>query len=194
MKLFEKIRTDRKREIRVCGCRVFSYTVKRRPKADDPVVMARHKGVKVGEGTSFTVHPHPWSQPDFGSEPYLIEIGDNCHLSFGVTFLTHDGCVSTLRQFIPPHKSLFKFGRITIGNNCFIGCQTTILPGVSIGNNCIVGACSVVTKSIPDNEVWAGNPARFIISTPELAKKVAAQAELPESLELLDYVRCMRRG
>ncbi len=132
--------------------------------------------------------------PDFGSEPFLIEIGENCLLSFGITFLTHDGCLSTLRQFIQHHENLSKFGRITIGNNCFIGCQTTILPGVSIGNNCIVGACSVVTKSIPDNEVWAGNPARFIISTPELAKKVEAQAELPESLELLDYVRCMRRG
>ena len=45
------------------------------------------------------------------------------------------------------------------------------MPGVSIGNNVVIGAGSVVTKDIPDGEVWAGNPARFIQSTKELAKK-----------------------
>lgn len=51
---------------------------------------------------------------------------------------------------------------ISIGNNVFIGAHTTILKGVQIGNNVIVGACSVLTKNIPPDEVWAGNPARFI--------------------------------
>ncbi len=51
---------------------------------------------------------------------------------------------------------------VIIEKNVFIGANCTILKGVSIGNNSIVGACSVVTKSIPPNEIWAGNPAKFI--------------------------------
>lgn len=51
---------------------------------------------------------------------------------------------------------------IIIKNNAFIGANCFVCKGVTIGENSIVGACSVVTKSIPDNEIWAGNPARFI--------------------------------
>lgn len=45
---------------------------------------------------------------------------------------------------------------------CIIGACSIVLKGVTIGKNSVVGAGSVVTKSIPDNEVWAGNPAKFI--------------------------------
>lgn len=51
---------------------------------------------------------------------------------------------------------------VVIGDNAFIGAHTTILKGVTIGSNAVVGACSVVTKDVPDNEIWAGNPAKFI--------------------------------
>lgn len=51
---------------------------------------------------------------------------------------------------------------ILIKENAFIGAHSIILKGVTIGKNSIVGAGSVVTKSIPDNEIWAGNPAKFI--------------------------------
>ncbi len=43
-----------------------------------------------------------------------------------------------------------------------IGAGTTICPGVTIGKNAMVGAGSVVTKDIPNNELWVGNPARFL--------------------------------
>ncbi len=51
---------------------------------------------------------------------------------------------------------------VVIKDNAFIGAHSTILKGVTIGNNAIVGACSLVSKDIPDNEIWAGNPAQFI--------------------------------
>jgi acetyltransferase-like isoleucine patch superfamily enzyme len=52
--------------------------------------------------------------------------------------------------------------KITIGNNCHIGYGTFIKPGISIGDNSIIGANSVVTKNVPNNEVWAGIPAKKI--------------------------------
>lgn len=53
-------------------------------------------------------------------------------------------------------------GKVHIKCNTHIGVNTVICKPVTIGENCIVGANSVVTKDIPDNEIWAGNPARFI--------------------------------
>ncbi|CAM4005374.1 maltose acetyltransferase [Flavobacterium branchiophilum] len=51
---------------------------------------------------------------------------------------------------------------VTIGNDCWIGGNTTIVPGVTIGNGCTIGAGSVVTKNIPDGVLAAGNPAQII--------------------------------
>ena len=51
---------------------------------------------------------------------------------------------------------------IEIGNDCWIGANATILPGVSIGNNVVIGAGSVVTKNIPDNSLAIGVPSKVI--------------------------------
>ena len=51
---------------------------------------------------------------------------------------------------------------IKIGKGAFIGAGVTILKGCNIGDGAVLGACSVLTKSVPAGEIWAGNPARFI--------------------------------
>ena len=52
--------------------------------------------------------------------------------------------------------------KITIEDSAFIGVRAMIMPGITIGKNAIVGAQAVVTKNVPDNEIFAGNPARKI--------------------------------
>ena len=133
-------------------------------KRQDPIAYARSKGVRVGENCRFV------SSPKWGTEPYLISIGNHVLISCDVTFLTHDGSTWVFRE-AGPYKGTYKFGPITVGDNCFIGCGAIILPNVQIGDNCIVAARSVVTKSIPSGEVWGGNPARFIMKTEDYAKK-----------------------
>lgn len=121
----------------------------------DYIKYAKKLGVKIGNNSKLIVHPYFWSLPDFGSEPYLISIGDHTEISFGCTFLTHDGSNWVFRDN-EKYKDVIIGGPIRIGNNSFIGCNTTILPGVSIGDNCIIGAGSLITKNVPAGELWGG--------------------------------------
>lgn len=111
----------------------------------------KNLGLKVGE----------YFNPQLGfeldpSHCWLIEIGDNVTFGPHVQVLAHDASTC---HFI----GYAKIGRVTIGNNCFIGAGSIILPNVSIGDNVIIGAGSVVTRSIPSNVVAVGNPAKVIM-------------------------------
>ena len=93
------------------------------------------------------------------AEPYLVKIGDNVTISTDVKILTHDNSIIKVSS----GKFTDLFGRVTIGNNVFIGAGAIILPGVSIGNNTIVAAGSVVTKSVDiEGTIIGGNPASII--------------------------------
>ncbi len=93
-----------------------------------------------------------------------VVIGDNVNLGGNVVIYDTDfHSLSHIERMKRESDVLgTKTKPVTIGKNVFIGAHSTILKGISIGENSIVGACSVVTKDIPKNEVWAGNPARFI--------------------------------
>lgn len=97
----------------------------------------------------------------FGSEPYLIKIGNQVRLTSGVKFITHDGGLWVIRN-MGLQKNADKMGMITVGNNVFIGWDTIIMPNVTIGDNVIIGAGSIVTKNIPDNTIAVGVPAKPI--------------------------------
>jgi len=97
----------------------------------------------------------------FGSEPYLIVIGNNVTICENVRLITHDGGVAIMRI---DHPGLNVYGKITIHDNCFIGINAIILPGITIGTNSVIGAGAVVTRDVSENTVVAGNPARKICS------------------------------
>lgn len=101
-------------------------------------------------------------------EPYLINIGNNVTVSTNVTFVTHDNSIKLLY----PEKSDV-FGKIVIGNNCFIGENVTILYGVTLADNIIVAAGSVVTKSFRNsNIIIGGNPAHIINTWDKFSEKI----------------------
>ena len=133
--------------------------------ARDPIGYMRSKGMKIGSGCSIA------SNVSFGSEPYLISIGDNVRLTEHVRFITHDGGVWVARHLHEEYKNVDLFGRITIGNNVHIGVNAVIMPGVTIGSNVIIGCCAVVTHDIPDNSVAVGVPARVIETVEEYIEK-----------------------
>ena len=98
------------------------------------------------------------------SHCWLIEIGDDVTFGPHVQVLAHDA--STCKTL-----GYAKIGRVTIGNNVFVGAGSIILPGVKIGNNSVIGAGSIVTKDVPTNMVYAGNPAKQIMTLEEFVEK-----------------------
>lgn len=127
-------------------------------------------------GLSFGKNLDICGHVSFGSEPFLISLGDNVRITEGVSFITHDGGVSVLRNLYSENSLDDVFGRIVVGNNVHIGINTTIMPNVKIGNNVVIGCGSIVTHDIPDNCVAAGCPARIIESLEEYKAKVDKKA------------------
>jgi acetyltransferase-like isoleucine patch superfamily enzyme len=114
---------------------------------------------------------------DYG---YNVKFGKGVYVNSNSCFL--DTCLTTIgdRTLVGPNVSFFsaahpldpalrnglrgpEMGKeIHIGEDCWIGGNAIILPGVTIGKGSTVGAGSVVTKNVPDFTVVAGNPARII--------------------------------
>ena len=131
----------------------------------NPIKYWRSQGAKIGEGCEI------YSTANFGSEPYLITIGNKVRINANVQLITHDGGVWVLRNLKEDRKKADIFGCISIGDNVHIGTNATIMPGVKIGNNCIIGCGAIVTKSIPYNSVAVGVPAKVIETIEEYEQK-----------------------
>jgi acetyltransferase-like isoleucine patch superfamily enzyme len=87
-----------------------------------------------------------------GIHPELITIGNGTVITQGCVFLSH---------FYSVKDHCFYLSHLEIGNNVFIGMNTLVVKPVKIGDGSVIGAGSVVVCDIPENEVWAGNPAVF---------------------------------
>ena len=111
----------------------------------------RRQGMKIGKNS------HIYSNI-ITSESFLIEIGDNVTISSEVVFVTHDNSIIKINPKMPN-----LFGKIRVGNNCFLGQRSTLMYGVTLADNIIVATGSVVTHSF-DREriIIGGNPARVI--------------------------------
>ena len=90
----------------------------------------------------------------FADDNSCIHIGNNVLMGMGVHIYTNNHVQGSPNEYT--------YGTVAILNRAWIGANATILKGVTVGEDAIVGAGSVVTKSVPDGEVWAGNPARKI--------------------------------
>jgi len=121
----------------------------------DQVEELKKKGLTVGE--NFHIQQGCIIDP---SHSFHIEIGNDVSLAPNVHILAHDASTWWFLEHT-------KIKNVRIGNRVFIGAGSIIMPGVSIGNDAIIGAGSVVTKDVPDNCIYAGNPAKFVLHTDE---------------------------
>tara|TARA_B100000575_G_scaffold259281_1_gene231422 strand:- start:7227 stop:7559 length:333 start_codon:yes stop_codon:yes gene_type:complete len=102
-----------------------------------------------------------------------VTIGDNCRIQ-GCVYIA-DECILGDNVFVGPNATLLNdrfppsgnrdlWQPIMVDSGAVIGGGTTVVPGCNVGKNSVLAAGAVLTKTMPDNEVWAGNPARFLMT------------------------------
>jgi acetyltransferase-like isoleucine patch superfamily enzyme len=123
----------------------------------DPVLYFRSQGAEIGEG----VEIFGANLFTFGSEPYLVSIGNQVTISHDVDFITHDGGLRIARARYP---GAYLYGRIKVADRCFLGAHCVLLPGTKIGTGSVIGSGSIVTGEIPSGVVAVGVPAKAIKS------------------------------
>lgn len=102
-----------------------------------------------------------------GNDYSLITLGEDVVISKHVEFLTHDfsiarGLQAINKKKVNDGKDEYFLRTISVGNNCFIGLNSVIMPGATIGDNVIIGSGTVVRGVIPDNKIVIGNPGRIV--------------------------------
>lgn len=147
--------------------------------SDTYISYLRSLGMKIGKETKIY---SPRNVIIDEQKPWLIDIGNNVQITDGVRILTHGYDWSVLK--VKYGVVLGSSGKVKIGNNVFIGVNTTILKGITIGNDIIIGANSLVNKDCIEPGVYAGNPIRFIMTLDEYKNK-REQKQYDEAYELV---------
>ena len=146
--------------------------------SEEMVASLRKQGMTIGEGVRFYA---PWTIVIDITRPFAIKIGNNVNITAGVTILTHGYDWSVAKGVTG--EIFGSFGEVVIGDNVFIGTKSTILKGVHIGDNVIIGANSLVNKDCESNFVYAGVPAKKIMSVQEYIERGRAK-QLKEAQDL----------
>lgn len=121
-------------------------------------------GVRFGPGCRF----YGIKPGTFGSEPFLITLGERVTVTDGVKFITHDGGLWIFREKEP---GIELFAPISVGSRVFIGVNAILLPGSVVGDDSIVAAGAVVKGEFPPRSVIAGIPAKVIGSVDDYLEK-----------------------
>ena len=134
--------------------------------SDTYIEYLKKNGASIGEDVTIF---NPRETSISMLEMHMLEIGNHVKMTGPIRIITHDYSWSVIKR-----KYGVIFGnqkKVTIGNNVFIGHGATILCGTDIGDNTIIGANAVVTGHLEGNAVYAGNPARKIMSLDEYYNK-----------------------
>lgn len=118
-------------------------------------------GAKIGSDVSIGCLTHVGRNVSLGEGTRIqggAYIADGTQVAEGV-FIGPNATI--LNDRYPPSRDSAKWQFVTIEEAAVIGGGATILPGLRVGSHAVVAAGAVLTKDIPDGEVWAGNPARF---------------------------------
>lgn len=120
--------------------------------------------LSVGEGAELTIGDNVGMSSVAIVCQKKIRIGNNIRIGGNTVIYDTDfhALNAEERTAIPEITRGIKRRDVSIGDNVFIGGHSIILKGTTIGANSIIGAGSVVSGTIPENEVWAGNPAVFV--------------------------------
>lgn len=147
--------------------------------SDEYIKLLRKRGVKIGENVRF------FSPDEIHIDlqhPNMIIIGDNVRITKGVSILCHDYSFSVCACI--DGEVFSNIGKVEIGDNVFIGVNSTILKGTKIGNNTIIGANTVVSGNLEGGYVYVGNPCRRLMSLNDYREKRIKKQEK----ELNEYI------
>ncbi|MFP5042062.1 acyltransferase [Parasediminibacterium sp. JCM 36343] len=146
-KIIQKIKWDNYRSFfKYCGNNVI---------IDPTCTILVPDNFSIGHNSSISAYTVIYSA-------YGVEIGNNCLISSncGISSINH--IINSANRVNDPKDIGQHCKPVKIGNNVWIGMNACILPGITIGDNSIIGSGSVVSKNVPSNEIWVGNPARKI--------------------------------
>lgn len=164
---------------------IFGY----RATSDSYFSYLRSRGAQIGKGGYIYSPNQTLIDVQF---PWMLEIGDEVRITKGVTILNHDYSWSVWKRM--SGEIIGGVGKVKIGNNVFIGINSTILMNTEIGDNVIIGANSLVSGTCLSNSVYAGNPAKRIMSVEEyINRRKSKQLEEAKNVVQAYYARFGKR-